>query len=91
MFVPPEPIEQEIVEIAQEGVLSGRGAGLLDMARSIAAGRPHVATGEFGYHVLDTLLSIEEAAESRRFVMVKSTLDEVGSVDAAFDPFEKTL
>ncbi|MFS0895714.1 Gfo/Idh/MocA family protein [Microbacterium sp. 179-I 3D3 NHS] len=90
-FVPPEPVEQEVVDVAQEGVLGGRGIGLLDMARSIAAGRPHVATGEFGYHVLDTLLSIEEAAESRRFVPVESTLDQVGALDADFDPFEATF
>lgn len=86
-----QPVEQEIVDVVQEGVLAGRGVGLLDMARSIAAGRPHVATGEFGYHVLDTLLSIEEAAESRRFVTVESSLDQVGALGADFDPFAATL
>lgn len=86
-----QPIEQEVVDVVQEGVLAGRGVGLLDMARSIAAGRPHVATGEFGYHVLDTLLSIEEAAESRSFVSVESSLDRVGALDADFDPFAATL
>ena len=91
LFIPPEPIEQEVIDVEQEGVLSGRGVGLLDMARAIAADRPHVATGEFGYHVLDTLLSIEEAAESRRFVEVESTLDQVGSIAGDFDPFEVTL
>ncbi|WP_309102369.1 Gfo/Idh/MocA family oxidoreductase [Microbacterium sp.] len=90
-FVPPEPVEQEIIDVTQEGVLSGRGVGLLDMARSIAAGRPHVATGEFGFHVLDTLLSIEEAAEARSFIEVESTLDEVRSIDADFDPHAATL
>jgi len=91
LFIPPEPVQQDIIDVEQEGVLSGRGVGLLDMARSIAAGRPHVATGEFGYHVLDTLLSIEEAAESRSFVDVESTLDQVGSIASDFDPFEATL
>jgi predicted dehydrogenase len=90
-FMPPEPVQQEVVEVAQTGVLSGRGVGLLDMARSIAADQPHVATGEFGYHVLDTLLSIEEAAASRAFVQVESTLSSVGSIAAEFDPFEATL
>lgn len=86
-----EPRVQEVVDVAQEGVLSGRGVGLLDMARSIATGRPHVATGEFGFHVLDTLLSIEEAAEARDFVRVESSLEQVGSIAADFDPFESTL
>jgi hypothetical protein len=61
------------------------------MARSIREDRPHIATGEFGYHVLDTLLSIEEAAASRGFVEVKSTLGEVGSLAADFDPLAATL
>ncbi|QIG41194.1 Gfo/Idh/MocA family oxidoreductase [Microbacterium sp. 4R-513] len=89
--VPPAPVVQEVIDVPQEGVLAGRGLGLLDMARSIRAGRPHVATGRFGYHVLDTLLSIEEAVEQRTFVPVESTLDEVGSIPADFDPLASTL
>jgi predicted dehydrogenase len=91
MIVPPAPIVQEVVEVEQEGVLAGRGVGLLDMVRSIHAGRPHVATGRFGYHVLDTLLSIEESVESGAFVPVQSTVDEVGSIAADFDPYAATL
>lgn len=83
--------EQEVIQVPQEGVLAGRGLGLLDMARAIREGRPHVATGEFGYHVLDTLLSIEEAAESRSFVQVSSTLGTVGSLPEGFDPLAATL
>lgn len=91
VFIPPEPVQQEVIDVPQEGVLAGRGVGLLDMVRSIHADRPHVATGEFGYHVLDTLLSIEEAAQARTFVAVESTIDEVGSLPADFDPFAATL
>ncbi|MET0734917.1 MAG: Gfo/Idh/MocA family oxidoreductase [Microbacterium sp.] len=91
MFVPPAPVVQDVVEVEQEGVLVGRGLGLLEMARAIRAGRPHVASGELGYHVLDTLLSIEEAVESREFVTVDSTVAELGSVPAGFDPFAVTL
>ncbi|MHC2998584.1 Gfo/Idh/MocA family protein [Microbacterium sp. HJ5] len=91
MVVPPAPIVQEVLDVPQDGVLAGRGLGLLDMVRSIRAGRPHVATGRFGYHVLDTLLSIEESVESGSFVSVESTVDEVGSLPADFDPFAATL
>ncbi len=91
MFVPPAPVVQEVVDVPQEGVLTGRGVGLLDMARSIRAGREHVATGRFGYHVLDTLLSIEESVEQRAFVTVDSTVDAVGSLPADFDPVAATL
>lgn len=89
--VPPARVTQEIVEVQQEGILVGRGLGLLDMGRAICEGRPHVATGRFGYHVLDTLLSIEEAIELRQFVTVESTIDEVGSIAADFDPLAVTL
>lgn len=91
MIVPPAPVVQRVVEVPQEGVLSGRGLGLLDMGRAIRAGRPHVATGRFGFHVLDTLLSIEESVETRQFVPVESTVDAVGSIAAEFDPFASTL
>lgn len=89
--VPPAPVVQEIIDVPQEGVLAGRGLGLLDMARSIRDGRPHVATGEFGYHVLDTLLSIEESAASHTYVSVESTLGDVGGLPADFDPRVATL
>jgi predicted dehydrogenase len=91
MVVPPAPTIQEVIDVPQEGVLVGRGLGLLDMARSIRDGRPHIATGEFGYHVLDTLLSIEEAAASHTYVTVESTLGDVGSLPADFDPLAATL
>lgn len=81
------PVEQ----VPQEGIVTARGLGVLDLARAIRAGRPHIATGEFGYHVLDTLLSIEEAAESRAWVTVESTVDAPGSMPAEFDPFAATL
>ncbi|HEU5222144.1 MAG TPA: Gfo/Idh/MocA family oxidoreductase [Candidatus Lumbricidophila sp.] len=81
----------EVITVPQEGVLTGRGLGVLDMARAIRAGRPHIATGEFGYHVLDTLLAIEASVESRTWVTVESTVDAPGSVPADFDPFAATL
>ena len=40
--------------------------------------------------MLDTLLSIEEAAARRTFVEVASTLDQVGALPADFDPFAAT-
>jgi predicted dehydrogenase len=82
---------QEAIELPQEGVLTGRGVGVLDMARSLKAGRPHVASGELGYHVLDTLLAIEEAATAQAFVPVESTTGDLGSLAADFDPLAVTL
>lgn len=85
------PLDQEWIEIEQEGVVAGRGTGLLDMVRAIAEDRPHVASGELGYHVLDVLLSAEESAASGAFVEVESTVAPVPAVPVDFDPFARTL
>lgn len=83
--------EQEWIEIEQEGKLTGRGLGLLDMVRAIAEDRPHVATGELGYHVLDVMLSAQESATTGEFVRVGSTVAPVPAVPVDFDPFTATL
>jgi predicted dehydrogenase len=79
----------EIVPV--RGVLAGRGMGVLDMARSIRVDRRHLASGELGYHVLDTLVSIDEAIESRSTVDVVSTVEAVPLLSEEWDPFEATL
>jgi predicted dehydrogenase len=50
----------------------GRGIGLADMIDAIRSGRPHRASGELAFHVLDVLLSLEEATTSNRTVAVDS-------------------
>ncbi|WP_275791381.1 Gfo/Idh/MocA family protein [Pararhizobium gei] len=50
-----------------------RGMGLADMARSIKAGVPHRCSGELGYHALDVMLAIEEAALQHRVIELGST------------------
>lgn len=85
------PPAQERIEIPQEGKVTGRGLGLLDMVRAIAEDRPHVASGELGYHVLDVMLSAEESAASEEFVTVQSSVSEVPMVPVDFDPFAATI
>ena len=50
--------DEEWTIIPASGPANGRGMGVLDMARSIRAGVPHRATGQLGYHVLDTLVAV---------------------------------
>ena len=83
--------EQEWIEIPNEGVVVGRGLGVLDMARSIAADRPHIATGELGFHVLDVMLSAEESSATGRTLEIGSTVAPVPLLDEGFDPFASTL
>ncbi len=73
------------------GIEAGRGLGVLDMARAIRGGGPHIATGELGYHVLDALVAIEESAASGRFIEVESTVGDIPLVPEDRDPREATL
>ena len=75
----------------EEGVVVGRGLGALDMARAIRTGRPHRATGELGYHVLDTMVSAQESAARGAFVAVESTVDPIEAVPVDFDRFARTV
>ncbi len=82
---------QEWIEVEQEGIVVGRGLGVVDMVRAIAEDRPHVASGELGYHVLDIMLAAGESAESGEVVRLESTVAPVPTVPADFDPFARTL
>ncbi|MFA4842099.1 MAG: gfo/Idh/MocA family oxidoreductase, partial [Agrococcus sp.] len=82
---------QEWIDIEEQGTVVGRGLGVLDMARAIAADRPHIATGELGYHVFDVLLSAQDSAATGQYLEIESTVGEVPVVPADFDPFAVTL
>ncbi|MEV8268524.1 Gfo/Idh/MocA family oxidoreductase [Microbacterium sp. NPDC076911] len=83
--------EQTWIDIEHQDVEVGRGLGVLDMVRAIAEGRPHVASGELGFHVLDVLLSAEESAASGQTVTVESTVAPVPLLPEEFDPFATTV
>ena len=51
---------------------NSRGLGVGDMAAALRSGRPHRASGELAYHVLDVMQSIQEASDSGRYVKIKS-------------------
>ena len=50
-----------------------RGSGLADMAKGIETGRPHRASGELAFHVLDIMAAFEEASTTGRHIEIKST------------------
>lgn len=77
--------------MAESGAASGRGMGVLDLARSIRAGVPERARGEFAYHVLDVMVSIAEAAQTRAIVEVASTTQRPEPLPVEWDPGAATL
>jgi predicted dehydrogenase len=52
---------------------NSRGLGLTDMAEAITEGRPHRASGELAYHVLDIMHGFHDASASGQYYNVKST------------------
>jgi predicted dehydrogenase len=54
---------------------NSRGLGVADMADAIAKGRPHRASGEVMYHVLDVMEGIHDASAAGKTYAVKSTCE----------------
>ena len=52
---------------------NSRGLGVADMANALRSGRPHRASGEMAFHVLDVMHAILEASQSGRAVAMQST------------------
>jgi predicted dehydrogenase len=73
------------------GAYATRGLGVLDLARAARTGRQPLASGELGYHVLDTMVAIDDAITEDRTVAVESRVDRVPLVAEDYDPFAATL
>ena len=73
------------------GVYAERGLGVLDLARAARTGGRPLASGELAYHVLDTMVAIDDALSHGHTVAVESRVHPVPLVAEDFDPFEPTL
>ena len=51
---------------------NSRGVGAADLAMALRSGRPHRASGELAYHVLDIMHAIHEASAQGKHVKLKS-------------------
>ena len=51
----------------------GRGIGVADMAYAIRSGRPHRASGDLAYHVLENMESLLKASEEGHYLPIEST------------------
>ena len=52
---------------------NSRGVGIADMVAASRSGRPHRASGEMGYHVIDIIHGFHEASAENRHVELAST------------------
>ncbi|MEO6117062.1 MAG: Gfo/Idh/MocA family oxidoreductase, partial [Pseudolysinimonas sp.] len=69
--------EPEFVDVPVEAGYpdAGRGVGLSDLARAIETGRPHRASGELAFHVLDIMESIIRAGREHAVIELTSTVE----------------
>ena len=63
-----------------------RGIGVADMAMAIREGRPHRASGELAYHVLDLMVSFHDASHDERHVQVGSTTQRPAAFPSGLTP-----
>jgi len=51
----------------------GRGIGVADMAYALIYGRPHRASGELAYHILDVMHAFGDASQTGKHIDIQST------------------
>ncbi|MFF7472993.1 Gfo/Idh/MocA family oxidoreductase [Streptomyces sp. NPDC008092] len=67
---------------------ASRGYGVSDLARALAAGTPHRASGQLAQHVLDVMESLLAAGESGHAVRITSSCERPAAVPAGARPEE---
>lgn len=65
---------------------AGRGYGLADMARAIETDRPHRASGEVAFHVLEIMDAVLRAGAERRVIELESTVERPDPVPLGATP-----
>lgn len=84
--------ESEAEVVPASGSVFSRGAGVVELARAIRAGRPERASGEFAFHVLDLMVSIQQSAETDgAAVAIASTIAIPPALPEDWDPTASTL
>lgn len=83
--------EEEPRELPATGAAYARGTGVVDLARSIRADRPEQAPGALAAHVLDVMLAIRDAAQSRRVISLDASVEVPPTLPEDWDPSAATL
>ena len=71
----PGSREWEDVALTHGNVVNSRGLGPADLALAIRSNRPHRASGELAYHVLDVMQGFLDSSEKGRRIDIASTCD----------------
>ena len=79
--------DDEWTVVASRGAAAGRGSGVVDMVRAIAAGQPHRASGEMALHVLEMMTAIEKSASTAAFEPIASAFEVPDALAEEWDPY----
>ena len=79
--------DDEWTVIASRGAAAGRGSGVVDMVRAIAADQPHRASGEMALHVLEMMTAIEKSASTAAFEPIASAFEVPDALAEEWDPY----
>jgi predicted dehydrogenase len=69
----PEVPEWTVAPVSGGYADAGRGVGLADLARAVETGRPHRASGELAFHVLEIMDAVLRAGKEGRVVELESS------------------
>lgn len=65
--------EWSVVPLTHGYSQNSRGLGVTDMSYAIRSGRPHRASGELAYHVLDIMHAFHDASDQGKHIELEST------------------
>lgn len=65
---------------------NSRGLGLADMMQAEGSGRPHRASGDLAYHVLDIMQAVHEASRQGRHIELDSQVDRPAPLPLGLHP-----
>ncbi len=70
---------------------NSRGLGLADMCYALMSGRPHRASGQLAYHVLDIMHAVHDASRENKHIEMQSTCERpallpLGLIPGRLDP-----
>ena len=73
-----KPDSRDLIPVECEYGYNGnsRGVGVADMATAMRNGRPHRASGDMAYHVVDIVNALHDASRENRHIELQSTCDQ---------------
>ena len=77
---PPGSVHWSPIPLVQRGDVQ-RGIGIADIARAVEENRPHRASAEFAYHVLEVLLALAEPRGDAHGVAIESRCERPAPLD----------